>query len=94
MSTIAHRILNGEADSEFAAIRAAMKQRSKALAAVRVASYSPGDKVRFSSEVRPKYLAGQEAVVKRVLQSNVVVDLVQPAGRFSTDIRVPATLLQ
>ena len=90
---IATRILNGEADAEFDAVRAAIAQRQKMLASVKMTTFKVGDTVTFNQQTNPKYLRGQQAIISKVNQTTVTVDLVQPMGRFSRGIRVPASLL-
>jgi hypothetical protein len=55
-----------------------------------------GDRVRFTSATKPRYLVGVEATVERVNQATISVLLDEAAGKFSGNrsIRVPVTLLE
>lgn len=55
-----------------------------------------GDEVVFADTVRPRMLAGRKAIVRSVwrLDKRVVVDLVNPIGRWSTGVRTDPALLR
>lgn len=61
---------------------------------ITIDSVRVGDKVKFNSKVRPTYLRGATATVKKVNRQRVKVVLDTPMGRFgSRMINTPVTIL-
>ncbi len=90
-------IQRGNLDAQLDVLSAAIRSRRDTLsdlkAATLRASVAVGDKLYFSSTVRPAYLAGAEVIVVRLKRKKVEVDLVTPVGRFAKRVTCPATLL-
>jgi hypothetical protein len=63
-------------------IRAA-KARHRELQAQKLSTLVVGDRVRFTQNVRPKYLVGRTATVKRITDKHVYVDGAEVGSRFA-----------
>jgi hypothetical protein len=88
------QILNGELDDALEALHQAVRLRQQLLAQRMTREIEPGQRLRFRSSVRPTYLKGREVIVRRINRSTLTVDLIQPIGRFATNIRTSASLLE
>jgi hypothetical protein len=97
-TTLLDSIIGGAHDSDLDAIVGAIRDRQKILAARTVAAIKPGDTVRFSNEIRPRYLVGKTATVVKVNRQSVVVNCpADPAyGRFegARNVRCPNALIE
>lgn len=89
-------ILTGRVDAGIDRLERALDERRKALARRVLSGLNPGDTVRFTDKVRPRYLIGATASVVRVNNATAVVRLTSPVygPRYRGEIRVPATLLE
>lgn len=94
LTAVLTAILNGEFDGDERAIYDAFKTRRGVAAQIAAASYKPGDRVRFTDAVRPKYLIGVEANVVKVNAKTVVVKMDSVQGRFGGETRCPAELIE
>ncbi len=87
-------IVKGEHDENLNQITEAVRRRKDMLGQIKLIEFSVGQKVRFSADVRPTYLAGKEGVIVRKATKKVVVDLTERAGRFFKGISTPTNLLE
>jgi hypothetical protein len=98
MNEVINSIEDGNCDDDLAAILDAVRLRQKTLAARQVRDLSPGDTVRFSDAIRPKYLVGKTATVVKLNRQTVVVDCPDDPsyGRFSgsSGVRCPNSLIE
>ena len=85
-------IRNGTLDANLDLIRNATVERPKARAP-KAYEFRPGQRVFFNNNTRPHYLRGAEAVVVKVNQVKIVVDLVVPMGKFNKNVTVPTSLI-
>lgn len=90
MDDIIIRIQNGDFDHSIGAIITAAQARKDMLAHVQGQSLRPGSRVVLSG-LRPKYINGTHAIVHTVNRTRVVVEPVEPVGRFSGRCTVPLT---
>ena len=94
---IVKSILDGHADDDFENIQGAIRSRRDYLALQKGAQLKKGDKVRFADHIRPKYLAGLVATVKKVNKTSASVDIDDKfaAGRYGPGgCRCPFDLLE
>jgi hypothetical protein len=82
-----------------AVLGAVINQRVRLLATARsmttLASLRVGDRVRINHSAKPNYLHGRAGTVSGWAGQNVVVQLDQPVGRFTTgELRCPALVLE
>jgi hypothetical protein len=95
ITEVARAILSGEVDSHLDVIMQAIKERRDAQARLTFLTLKPGDRVRFKSAARPKYLAGKMGTLVDLRDNRVTVDLDnQQTGRFSCGIVTPVTLIE
>ena len=92
-------IARGELDEELAVLGAVINERARLLATARsmrtLASLRVGDRVRINHSAKPNYLHGRAGTVSGWAGQNVVVQLDQPVGRFTTgELRCPALVLE
>ncbi len=95
LNNIINAIANGSLDTDFDAIRRAIKARETLLAGLTIAALAPGDTVVIQN-TRPTYLNGQQATVEKVNDKTVTVRFADPiaARRFGNGrVRVPSTCL-
>lgn len=94
---IIQAIVGGDVDDDLRSIAQACKDRQKAAASTLRYVLKVGDKVAFNSNIRPAYLQGLKAVVRKVNQTTATVDVVEAdryrARRYATGVRCPFTLL-
>jgi hypothetical protein len=80
-------IAAGELDHHLTALAAAVEARRALLHTVRsaaaLAALCPGDAVRFTREVSPRYLVGRHGTVVDVDDFAATVQLARPVGRFA-----------
>jgi|SRR5215472_10767333 len=98
MLNIMAQILDGQHDDNLTAIVNAVHERRNALSRIRMTNISINDTIRFTSGIRPTYLAGLTAKVRRVNGKSVVVDIdADPKfGRFAgkRNVRCPASVIE
>jgi len=93
MSNFIEEMNNGDWDEDLSRIESAISARRSLLSAIKLDDFRVGDVVSFNSSTNPKYLIGKRAVVVKINQKRVVVDLVYPRGRFSKNITCPTDIL-
>jgi len=96
---VVEAIARGELDDELAVLGAVLNERVRLLATARsvttLASLRVGDRVRINHSAKPNYLHGQAGTVTGWAGQNVVVQLDQPIGRFTTgELRCPPLVLE
>lgn len=95
---LAAEIADGKHDNELDWLIGVITDRRKTLRKLaqqrQLTLLKPGDSVRFTPDVRPKYLGGRIGTVQSKRGTKLVVDLEVPAGRYSTGVVVPADLLE
>jgi hypothetical protein len=99
VQAVVEAIARGELDDELAVLGAVINQRVRLLATARsmttLASLRVGDRVRINHSAKPNYLHGQAGTVSGWAGQNVVVQLDQPVGRFTTgELRCPPLVLE
>jgi ribosomal protein L21E len=99
VQAVVEAIARGELDEELAVLGAVLNQRVRLLATARsmrtLASLRVGDRVRINHSAKPNYLHGRAGTVSGWAGQNVVVQLDQPVGRFTTgELRCPALVLE
>ena len=70
-----------------------VQERRRVLANQTRAALSIGDTVVFTNTTKPTYLRGVRGTVMGFGNSRVNVRLAEPMGRFSRDLRVPASII-
>jgi hypothetical protein len=86
-------------DEELGVLGAVINERVRLLATARsmrtLASLRVGDRVQINHSAKPNYLHGRAATVTGWAGQNVVVQLDQPVGRFTTgELRCPPLILE
>ena len=99
VQAVVEAIARGELDDELAVLGAVINQRVRLLATARsmttLASLRVGDRVRINHNAKPNYLHGRAATVSGWAGQNVIVQLDQPVGRFTTgELRCPPLVLE
>ena len=99
VQAVVEAIARGELDEELGVLGAVINERVRLLATARsmttLASLRVGDRVRINHSAKPNYLHGQAGTVTGWAGQNVVVQLDQPAGRFTTgELRCPPLILE
>jgi hypothetical protein len=99
VQAVVEAIARGELDDELAVLGAVINQRVRLLATARsmrtLASLRVGDRVRINHSAKPNYLHGRAGTVTGWAGQNVIIQLDQPAGRFTTgELRCPPLLLE
>ena len=99
VQAVVEAIARGELDDELVVLGAVINQRVRLLATARsmttLASLRVGDRVRINHSAKPNYLHGRAATVSGWAGQNVVVQLDQPVGRFTTgELRCPPLVLE
>jgi ribosomal protein L21E len=99
VQTVVEAIARGELDDELAVLGAVINQRVRLLATARsmttLASLRVGDRVQINHRAKPNYLHGRDGTVTGWAGQNVVVQLDQPVGRFTTgELRCPPLILE
>ena len=99
VQAVVEAIARGELDDELAVLGAVINQRVRLLATARsmttLASLRVGDRVRINHSAKPNYLHGQAGTVTGWAGQNVVVQLDQPVGRFTSgELRCPPLVLE
>ena len=99
VQAVVEAIARGELDDELAVLGAVINQRVRLLATARsmttLASLRVGDRVQVNHSAKPNYLHGRAGTVSGWAGQNVVVQLDQPVGRFTTgELRCPPLVLE
>ena len=99
VQVVVEAIARGELDGELAVLGAVINERVRLLATTRsmrtLASLRVGDRVRINHSAKPNYLHGRAGTVSGWAGQNVVVQLDQPVGRFTTgELRCPPLVLE
>ena len=99
VQAVVEAIAGGELDDELAVLGAVINQRVRLLATARsmttLASLRVGDRVRINHSAKPHYLHGQAGTVTGWAGQNLIVQLDQPAGRFTSgELRCPPLVLE
>ena len=99
VQAVVEAIARGELDGELAVLGAVINERLRLLATARsmttLASLRVGDRVRINHSAKPNYLHGQAGTVTGWAGQNVVVQLDQPVGRFTSgELRCPPLILE
>ena len=99
VQAVVEAIARGELDDELAVLGAVINQRVRLLATAQsmttLASLRVGDRVRINHSAKPNYLHGRAGTVTGWAGQNVVVQLDQPVGRFTTgELRCPPLVLE
>lgn len=87
-------IITGELDASLDLISQAIKERKEAQSRVLFFALKPGDRIRFTKSVRPKYLAGKVGTLVALRDKKVTVNLDGPSGRFNRGIVTPVSLIE
>jgi hypothetical protein len=99
VQAVVEAIARGELDDELAVLGAVINERVRLLATAQsmttLASLRVGDRVRINHSAKPNYLHGRAGTVSGWAGQNVIVQLDQPAGRFTTgELRCPPLVLE
>jgi hypothetical protein len=99
VQAVVEAIARGELDQELGVLSAVINERVRLLATARsmrtLASLRVGDRVRINHSAKPNYLHGQAGTVSGWAGQNVIVQLDQPVGRFTTgELRCPPLVLE
>ncbi len=99
VQAVVEAIARGELDQELGVLSAVLNERVRLLATARsmrtLASLRVGDRVRINHSAKPNYLHGQAGTVSGWAGQNVIVQLDQPVGRFTTgELRCPPLVLE
>jgi hypothetical protein len=99
VQAVVEAIARGELDDELGVLGAVINERVRLLATARsmqtLASLRVGDRVRITHSAKPNYLHGQPGTVTGWAGQNVIVQLDQPVGRFTSgELRCPPLILE
>jgi len=99
VQAVVEAIARGELDDELGVLGAVINERVRLLATARsmrtLASLRVGDRVRINHSAKPNYLHGQPGTVTGWAGQNVIVQLDQPIGRFTSgELRCPPLILE
>ena len=99
VQAVVEAIARGELDDELGVLGAVINERLRLLATARsmttLASLRIGDRVRINHHAKPNYLHGQPGTVTGWAGQNVIVQLDQPVGRFTSgQLRCPPLILE
>lgn len=86
-------IVNGKLDDDLESLAVAIQQRIKTKAQIVALSLRLGDQVKFTN-VRPKYLIGNIGTIVKISPETIVVDLLEPAGRYHKNITCKADMIE
>ena len=89
LTDILNSISSGEFDKDITLLSNAIINRRDRLNYQMLNTIRPGDTIMFNGKCNPKYLRGVKATVKGFGRNRIIVDLAQPIGRFSRNVRVP-----
>jgi hypothetical protein len=91
---VAVAILEGKFDADLEKFQLIVKERRESKARATFYTLATGDKVRFVSTVKPRYLAGQVGTIRELRQKKVTVDLDNPVPGFQRGIVTPVSLIE
>jgi ribosomal protein L21E len=92
---VVEAIARGELDEELAVLNQRVRLLATARSMTTLASLRVGDRVRINHSAKPNYLHGRAGTVSGWAGQNVVVQLDQPVGRFTTgELRCPPLVLE
>ena len=95
VQAVVEAIARGELDEELAVLNQRVRLLATARSMRTLASLRVGDRVRINHSANPNYLHGRAGTVSGWAGQNVVVQLDQPVGRFTTgELRCPALVLE
>ena len=99
VQAVVEAIARGELDQELGVLSAVLNERVRLLATARsmrtLASLRVGDRVRINHNAKPNYLHGRAGTVNGWAGQNVIIQLDQPVGRFTTgELRCPPLILE
>jgi hypothetical protein len=96
VQAVVEAIARGELDDELAVLGAVINQRVRLLATARsMTTLRVGDRVRINHSAKPNYLHGRAGTVTGWAGQNVIIQLDQPVGRFTTgELRCPPLVLE
>jgi len=99
VQAVVEAIARGELDEELGVLGAVINERVRLLATARsmttLASLRVGDRVRINHSAKPNYLHSRAGTVTGWAGQNVVVQLDQPVGRFTSgELRCPPLILE
>ncbi|HTE69234.1 MAG TPA: hypothetical protein VK942_10820 [Actinomycetes bacterium] len=99
VQAVVEAIARGELDNELGVLGAVINERVRLLATARsmttLASLRVGDRVHINHSAKPNYLHGRAGTVTGWAGQNVVVQLDQPVGRFTSgELRCPPLILE
>ena len=99
VQAVVEAIARGELDQELGVLSAVLNERVRLLATARsmrtLASLRVGDRVQINHSAKPNYLHGRAATVTGWAGQNVIVQLDQPVGRFTSgELRCPPLILK
>jgi hypothetical protein len=99
VQAVVEAIARGELDEELGVLSAVINERVRLLATARsmttLASLRVGDRVHINHSAKPHSLHGRAGTVSGWAGQNVVVQLDQPVGRFTTgELRCPPLVLE
>lgn len=96
IKTLLIEILEGKHDDFLTKIDEVIDARKEYLSTMNFVNFNIGDRVRFTSKVRPNYLVGKEAIITGKKYKKVVVDLVDGrVGRYSgKGVTTPVSLIE
>jgi hypothetical protein len=99
VQAVVEAIARGELDDELGVLGAVINERVRLLATARsmttLASLRIGDRVLINHSAKPNYLHGQPGTVTGWAGQNVIVQLDQPIGRFTSgELRCPPLILE
>lgn len=92
-NTIAGLIYGGQLDEHLVRLTASIHNRRQSLANDKRDEMKIGDIVYFNKKVKPKFLAGQAVRVVKFNTKKIVVDLVNPIGRWKDSVSTPLSLI-
>jgi hypothetical protein len=99
VQAVVEAIARGELDDELVVLGAVINERVRLLATARsmttLASLRVGDRVRINHSAKPNYLHGRAGTVSGWAGQNLIVQLDQPVGRFTSgELRCPPLVLE
>jgi hypothetical protein len=99
VQAVVEAIARGELDNELGVLGAVINERARLLATAQavttLASLRVGDRVCINHSAKPNYLHGRAGTVTGWAGQNVIVQLDQPVGRFTTgQLRCPPLILE
>jgi hypothetical protein len=99
VQAVVEAIARGELDEELGVLGAVINERVRLLATARsmrtLASLRVGDRVQINHSAKPNYLHGRAGTVTGWAGQNVVVQLDQSVGRFTSgELRCPPLILE